>query len=179
MFALLLCLPQALAADLDPWFLAGSRPENYTMELDEAVFHDGSSSARLASEKTRGVGFGTMMQNFSPEEYAGKRLQLSAWVRSEDVKGWAGVWMRIDGTQAGGSLAFDNMSDRPISGDTEWTRHTVVLDVPAEATNIAFGVLLNGGGSVWIDALEFEVVPDSVPSTNRLRTQPANLGFED
>jgi hypothetical protein len=39
---------------------------------------------------------------------------------------------------------FDNMDDRPIKGDSEWQQYAVVLDVPSEATALAYGILLSG-----------------------------------
>jgi len=43
-------------------------------------------------------------------------------------------------------IAFDNMQKRAINGTTGWQRYEVVLDVPKDATVVAFGILLNGGG---------------------------------
>jgi len=77
-------------------------------------------------------------------------------------------------------LAFDNMSDRPIQGDTEWTRHDVVLDVPASARRITFGVLLGGPGTVWIDGVRLDVVASTVPTTDAKAppSAPRVVGFE-
>ena len=68
-----------------------------------------------------------------------------------------------------------------ITGDTEWTRYEIVLDVPEVATLIAFGVLISGPGDVWIDDLAFDVVDTSVPTTGAQQQpswEPANLDFE-
>ena len=176
LFPLSLFTAPALAGQVDGWVMAGSRPNSYAMDVDTEILHSGTASARLASTANRILGFGTMMQNFSPEKYLNKRVQMSGWVRSLDVEEWAGLWMRVDGDGLL-PLAFDNMSDRPVQGSTDWTRHSIVLDVPEEATNIAFGILLNGTGTVWLDDLEFTVVTD-VPTTNTQRDEPANLGFE-
>ena len=115
--------------------------------------HSGAASARLESTANRVLGFGTMMQNFAPTRYLNTRLRMSGWVRSRDVEQWAGLWMRVDGPESNRSLSFDNMSDRPITKDTDWTEYSIVLDVPGDATNIAFGVLLTGTGTVWLDDL--------------------------
>ena len=37
------------------------------------------------------------------------------------------------------------------SARSDWRKYDVVLDVPSEAQNIAFGVLLAGEGQVWTD----------------------------
>jgi hypothetical protein len=41
----------------------------------------------------------------------------------------------------------------------------VVLDVPDAATGIAFGALLSGDGTLWVDDLTFEVVGKDIPTT--------------
>jgi hypothetical protein len=50
------------------------------------------------------------------------------------------------------------MMGRAVQGSTDWTEHTVVLDVPDNATYIALGFLLSGDGTVWGDDLKLEVV---------------------
>lgn len=167
-----------MAASLTGWQMAGSHPDSYTMEVDTQVKHSGSASARLSSKEKRVNGFGTMMQQFTPVEYEDQRVRLSGWTKTQDVEDWAGLWMRVDGTQPGEVLAFDNMGERPLKGTQDWTQVEIVLDVPEEATNLAFGVLLSGTGTVWLDGLEFEVVPKTTPVTASV-TQPTNLGFDD
>lgn len=147
------------------------------MEVDDAEAHEGRSSAWLASTRTA-EGFGTMMQSCDPAEYRGRRLRLSAFVKAQDVKDWAGMWMRVDGPEEGRSLAFDSMQNRPIQGTMNWTRHDVFLDVADEATSISFGILLSGEGKVWLDDVQFEVVDNSVPVTGRARVRCALEGRE-
>ena len=160
------------------WFLAGS-DASYTMERDVSVTHVGRASGRLASIG-QPKGFGTMMQSFDPGEYRGKRLKFSAFAKAGGVSRWAGLWMRVDGPEQGRSLAFDNMQARPIKGTKDWTRYDVVLDVADNATAIAFGILLDGPGTVWLDDATFDIVDNSVPTTGgQLKsTRPENLNFE-
>jgi hypothetical protein len=125
-------------------------------------------------------GFGTLMQEVLPDDYRGKRVRLAAWVRTEAVTRWCGLWMRVDGANKR-VLAFDNMESRPIRGTAGWTRHEVVLDVAAEAELVAFGVILDGTGAAWIDEVTFEVVGTDVPTTGQgfpaASRIPRNLDF--
>jgi hypothetical protein len=163
------------------WFLAGSAPADYNMGMDAKTFHGGKGSGFLASSAVKPTGFGTLMQQFTPHQFVGKRVRLSAWVKSERIVDWAGVWMRVDGT-SGKSVAFDNMQSRPIKGTNDWTKYDVVLDVPSDAANLAFGILIAGSGEAWIDDVSFAVVDTSVATTERPKepqpTAPANLDFE-
>jgi hypothetical protein len=67
----------------------------------------------LKAKKPAIEGFGTLMQDFRANEYVGKRVRFSAFVKSQDLESWAGLWMRVD--QGEGAtpqvLAFDNMVD--------------------------------------------------------------------
>lgn len=101
-------------ASLDGWHLAGSAPDAYQMEPDTETFHTGGSSAHLYSTENRVKGFGTIMQAFDADPYQGERVRLTAWVKSQDVGSWSGLWMRVD--EGDRSVSFDNMSSRPITG---------------------------------------------------------------
>ncbi len=161
----------SFAGDLPPgWIRAGSHPADYEMEVDLKGGRTGKACAFIKGKGESPGGFGTLMQTIDAADYRGKRVRFSAQVKAAAIAAWAGLWMRIDGPTAPGSqapamLGFDNMGNRPIKGTADWTRHDVVLDVPAEAKAIAFGILLGGSGQAWIDDLHVEVVGGDVPVT--------------
>jgi hypothetical protein len=164
------------------WFIAGNKPADYESSVDNANEFNGQPSAYLRSKSPQmGEGFGTLMQNFSAEQYIGKRVRFGAFVKSEAVERWSGLWMRVDGKTGQTPLAFDNMQDRPIKGASGWKEYEVVLDVPQGATGIFFGILLDGPGSVWLGGVKFEVVGTNVPTTGKPMyggQGPTNLSFE-
>jgi hypothetical protein len=165
------------------WSMAGSKPANYETGVDSQASYHGFPSAYLKAKPSamEGEGFGTLMQQFSASQYAGKRVRLRASVKAEGVDDWAGLWMRVD--KGSTSVGFDNMQDRPIKGTTTWQDYDVVLDVPQDATLIAFGILLSKSGSVWLNGVKFETVGADVPTTAKAPKQlpeaPANLNFEN
>lgn len=164
------------------WYLAGSKPAEYESSTDTGNALEGRPSAFLRSKKPQvETGFGTLMQNFSAERYIGKRIRFSAFVKSENVQRWAGLWMRVDGNAGQKSLAFDNMQDRPIKGTGAWQNYEVVLDVPAAATGIYFGILLDGPGIVWMSGVKIEEVPSTTPTTDKITVPPGptNLDFNE
>ncbi len=178
---LLACSLALQAAAPTGWFVAGSKPASYEAGTDAQAAYNGHFSAYLKSKEPVSNGFGTLMQEFRAEKYAGKRLCLSAFIKSDAVQDWAGLWMRVDkGSQ---SVAFDNMQDRPIKGTTGWQNYQVVLDVPQDATGIFLGVLLGGTGEVWLNSVKLEVVGSGVATTAKkgpsLPEEPANLNFEN
>lgn len=146
------------------WDVTGGKPQDYSVSLDVVNSHGGEKSALVRSVVPNPTSFGALVQVLSAADYRGKRLRLSAFVRSRDLSEWAGLWMRLDGVNAQ-VLGFDNMQNRPIKGDTEWQRYSVVLDVPEAAQDVHFGILLAGAGSVWLNDVSLDTVPASIPTT--------------
>ncbi len=167
------------------WFPAGSHPKDYKMEITDKVKRSGSSSAmiKFTSDK-ESDGFGTFMQMHKPGAWAGKKIKLTGYLKSENVKNWTGMWCRVDAASGKESFDFDNMGDRPIKGTTDWTKYEITVNVPSDAAAVAYGVLLNGDGTVYFDDFAFEVLgaadaePHNKKMGNKMREKPANLNFE-
>jgi hypothetical protein len=163
------------------WFSASSNPAAYETGVDRTMKFRGRGSGFVRARTEGAQGFGTLMQIFKATDYRGKRVRLTAIVRTEEAV-VAGIFMRVDLPDRREG-AFDNMGDRPIRGTTPWMRYRVVLDVPAEASEIAIGLLLAGGGTAWIDDVKLQVVDQTVPVTALppadVPERPTNLDFED
>lgn len=166
------------------WFISGSHPYNYEIGIDQETVHQGKASGYLKSKTVSDPDeFATMMQQFKANEFRNKRVKLSGFIKTENVKQFAGLWMRVDNASED-ILQFDNMGDRPIIGTNSWNRYSIVLDVPENSAIISFGILLTGKGEVWLDGLSFEVVDNDIPTThisfeNHLLEEPTNLSFEE
>lgn len=173
-----------LANDVLPrgWFKAGSAPADYTVGLDEHVTFDGSKSAFIEQSTAGSKGFATLMQTSLAEDYLGKRVQLTFYIKSQDVSGWSSGWFRIDEAPTK-TLAFDNMSNRQIKKTTNWTEYSIVLDVPNNATRMAYGFMLSGSGKIWFDNLTFKIVDKNTPITDmyalKKQNKTKNLSFEN
>ena len=175
------------------WFSTGSKPQSYEMGIDRSTGQNSKNSGTIKSNENTIEGFGTLMQNFSPDKYIGKRIRLTGMLKTKDVSSWAGLWLRIDTKTPIKAVVFDNMhdgkKDRSVKGTTDWTKYEIVLDVPYNASNIAFGALLGGTGQIWFDNLNFEIVtPDILTTGIEMETksstyavskkEPVNLDFE-
>ncbi len=127
--------------------------------------------------------FAAFMQSISAEQYRGKRIQLAAELRTEDVDRGS-IWLRVD-TGPGRVSSFDNMlerrgSDGALTGTAGWTRRSIVLPVAEDAASIHFGFLLSGFGRLWARGMELNTVSDAVPLTSgwgKWLAEPSNLGF--
>ncbi|HEY9773807.1 MAG TPA: hypothetical protein V6C81_08355 [Planktothrix sp.] len=161
---------------------------HFEIGIDPSERHSGRRSAYLKSLTKNPPEFGNIDQGFIPSEQLGKRVRMSAWVKTNITSGTAQLWLRMDRAPHERSRpgSFDNMDDRPIKGVTGWTQYSLVCDVPSDGKLIAFGLMLIGEGHVWLDDVKFETVGQDVPLTGDFandqtssKTKPTNTSFED
>lgn len=170
--------PVVVLPPLSEWFLSGTAAQNYTADL-EAGNLIRSDIGSLKSHIDEPYGLGMWTQQIPANDHRSQRLRFSGYIRAENVEKWAGLWMRVDDAQ-GQLLSFDFMQSRPIHGTQPWARYEVVLDVPKEGTTIAFGILLDGRGEIWLRDVLMEIVDSSIVTTNwgPPRQQAVGLNFE-
>lgn len=167
----------AVSADKPPngWSKSGSDPANYEIFVDTNIRRSGKASASIKAKPTfEKKQFTTIAQAIKADNFRGKRIRLSGYIKTENVAIYAGMWMRVDSAEMEKMLEFDNMGNRPIKGTTDWKRYEVVLDVSAEAQQISFGVNLEESGQVWIDDLKLEIVGQDTAKTT-LKMSPEEM----
>ncbi|MCC6490755.1 MAG: hypothetical protein IT364_24930 [Candidatus Hydrogenedentes bacterium] len=135
---------------LQGWSQAGTNHTGYSTGYVLTVDGIRGEAMFIRSTAPAPEGVSTVMREVPAGSFRGRRVTLSGSIRSEDVAGWAGMWLRIDGS-AGEPLGFDNMQGRPIKGTNPAEQFTITLDVPSEASKLAYGVLLTGAGVVWFN----------------------------
>ncbi|WP_426341956.1 transcriptional regulator [Pseudoduganella sp. S-14] len=176
----LLALAQPTIPLDPPWMLSSETRNRFEAGQETKGFHRDSHAKYVRATSAKAGDWATLMQVFSAADYRGKRLRFQAQVRTEDVTGWTGLWMRVD-CEEKRSCAFYNSQDKPMHGTNGWTLRSVTLDVPADAKSISFGVITGSSGTTWIDDLKMEAVGkevavDSLPSHEEeveLRTKPS------
>ena len=65
-----------------------------------------------------------------PVEFSGNVVELRGFLRSEDVTGFVGMWMRIDGES--GSLGFDSTQKLGVKGTNDWKEYSIKLPLTHE-----------------------------------------------
>lgn len=179
-------LMPALAAEpqsdlpIKGWLVTGSSPQQYIFGT-EHVDGTAGKAAYIKARTPSPSGFGSLGQLISADNYRGQRLRLSAQIKTSNAAR-AQLWMRVDGPDTR-LLGFYNMGDKPVVGTTDWKRYDVVLDVPAEAMNIAFGYFLSGDGIVWATDFKLEPVGKDVavskfPNEKKYLGGPENMNFD-
>lgn len=150
--------PEPLPA---PWFVTGQNARSFEGGVDQS---EGYKGAKFIYNKTGAQdAWGALGQMISAQNYLGQRVRFRARIRTENVSNWSGLWMRID-TPDHNRIIIYNSSDKPIKGTTGWQERSVVLDVPADASAIVFGVIDEGVGKVWIDQMALEPVGMETPT---------------
>jgi beta-lactamase regulating signal transducer with metallopeptidase domain len=162
------------------WWKNGTAPNAYVVGVDPTQPKIKAVSAYVKSIEPQIDGFGGMMQMCSAENYLGKRLCFNAMMKTSNVKS-AQLWFRVDGPN-GRSIEFDNMNNRPLRGNTDWTLCTIVLDIPTDATNLAYGFFILGTGQAWVNNAKLEEVGADVlttggPLKNSYPKAPVNMDF--
>ncbi len=155
--------------------------QEFVASRDPSLSSRVADAAELAKVGAGSAGpqFGVATGTFPLEAAAGKRVRFSGYIRTEGIThGYAGLWWRVDGKN--GTLAFDNMAKRGVTGTSDWKRHDIELAVPADATNINFGAILTGDGAAWFDDWTVELDGAPYADTNRFDFQfesPEPKGF--
>ena len=138
------------------WSRVGSH-QGYEVRVDPGGGRGGSACVVLRGTDPAEGTFTGISQAVEASRWRGKRLRVSAWIRSQGMDDWGGLFVRID--DAGGErVAFGNNRKFPVKGTTGWRRYQVVLDVPETAASISFGVHLNGNGLLWADDFALDPV---------------------
>ncbi len=134
----------------------GSAPNQWgggpisTIEADSVIFHSGKLSARIRRSALSEGAF-TAVNYSLPADRSGLTIELRGWLKSEDVDGWFGLWLRLDG--AAGSVGFDNMQSWQLKGTTDWTEYRIALPLATNARTLVLGALMSGTGTLWADDL--------------------------
>jgi len=132
-----------------PGWLTGQHwgpKRDYEWAVDTTVAAEGKASYRI--RRLSPQAYGMIHQQVDVTALAGKTLELSAQLRTEDVgpEGWLLV-VNIDSRHG----ILEQLRGTPVTGTTGWRRETLRFKLPAEATDVKLGVMLLDGGTGWID----------------------------
>ncbi len=161
-------------------FPQGQSEKDYMLGRDMSVLRSGHASATIVAKKDDPDGWRSLTQEIRADNYRGKRIRLSGFVKTKDVSGKAGIWLEVFGVDREQMSGY--AGDRKI-GTTDWTTYSVVVDVPKDAVAISFGSYLMGPGQMWADDSSLEAVDSSVavtggwpgPAYETDPTKPKNL----
>lgn len=137
------------------WSSNANKKSGYVVGIDHGIRSEGENSVHIASQGDPTAPFAFVAQRLDARAYRGRRLQLTASVRTGNpLSRHTGLWFRVE--RADGTIGFfDNMQDRPISSP-EWSEHSITGLVDPTAVTITVGVLVSGAGEAWLDDVRLE-----------------------
>ncbi len=143
-----------------------------SVSLDCVETQNGAPTAHLKCERQNYLQMDCpkLTKSCSPDEFRGARVRMTGWVKTKLTAGSANLWIRVDGdwlTQPILAAHFDNMHDRPITGETDWNGYSLVVDVPQASKMIVYGIFLRGIGELWLGDVQIEKVGADTPFTGK------------
>ena len=145
------------AAALGHW---KARPTE-TVAVDAAVVHGGHGALRIERGATSPEAFSAVSDHVALD-VSGSTVELRGFVRTDNVRGAAGLWLREE--DDGTVVQFANSLEPGVQGTTAWTEVSVKVPLDASAKTLVWGVLLTGEGKAWADDLQLLV--DGAPIWN-------------
>jgi hypothetical protein len=141
--------------------------------MDPNVTSSGKPALLLLSTTAAPIADGNAFCRIDVTPFLGKRVRISAMLKSANLANWAGIGM-AGIAQNGKWVRFDTLSNqllngarnRPLSGTTDWSRVEIVSDIPRDISQLMVGLQMKGSGRVWIDDAKIEVVGNDAPTTD-------------
>lgn len=181
--------PKAHATGALPptWKLGGLSKGEYEGGTDQSVVLGGmpsgyikSTGLNLAHSATEG--FGTLRTLQPAQPFRGKTVRFAAQVKTDSVQDHVNLFISFASpTREAGPWRlptgrYNRMIDprfpyttARVMGTTDWTPMAVDLDIPADATDLIFGVVLHGRGTAYINRIDLDVVtPEPAPAAPAL-----------
>lgn len=113
-----------------------------------------TASGYLKAQVPGPAGFADLRQGILADAYRGRRVRLSADLKTADATDKAGLYLRIiDPARSRPPEIREQLS---LHGTTGWTREHVEADVPADSVYLLFGITLTGPGQIWAANIRVE-----------------------
>ena len=111
----------------------------------------------------------TVVEQCVKADFKGKSIQLQGNLRTRDVKGMAGLWLK-EYTASGKLLVKKDMGARILHGTNAWKGYAVDLPWQPHAQVLVFGAILKGSGTVSVFHLRLNVDGKRISESPRITT---------
>ena len=141
---------------VNSWIVAGTDPKGYFMRS-----RGGCAGFELASNDDPSPNdVATAYRSVSADKFYGKRARVSLEIHTQGVQVGTGLWLRVD-DKAGKPLVLKDMEHNLIVGSRPWATYELVVDVPDNAAQIGYGIVLVGRGAVFFQNVKVEALDRS------------------
>jgi len=128
------------------------------------MVYQGKPCFFLKTKEGASMGSGVLQQAFLADEYRGKRIRLSGFLKTENVesiehvKGGTALWLQIEGVNE--TLRQANAKEHTLRGTHGWVRREMEVEVPQTSISVGLGFGLGGRGQVWLSDVQLEAVDE-------------------
>lgn len=144
------------------WDYTFNGRSTFPVNVDSVEKKSGQYALSIAYDGSEGADKSGAFSYAINETLAGSYLILTVWIKTEDVEGFVGPWIRVDGVEQK-FIAFDFLENQ-ISGTTDWTQYFVRVPYDrTKAVAVLLGGSLVGTGKAWLD--DFQLYLDDAPIT--------------
>ncbi len=148
------------------WFLINEDDHSddvYQQDSIECISGNASLRIEIKDKDSKFAGVSQFINVV--DNYLDKKIILSGYIKTNELFGFAGLWLRIDGENKE-RLFFDNMYSRKINGNREWSEYNIRTTIPKGAKKIVFGTLMRGVGTAWFDKLSIDIDGENLNDDN-------------
>lgn len=165
---------------INGWSKGDTASEQYAVLVDSSVSLSHKASALIVVKGTGGqettsyrivngegrvtfpgVAAGSLTQAIRADQFRGRRVRFSGYLKSLELGKLAQLWLRVEGAEH--ALEFGEITK---AASTDWLKYEVALNVPEDSLILHLGFDLINGGQLWGDDFRFEVVDDNVLVTS-------------
>ncbi|MGC3982618.1 MAG: hypothetical protein QM808_15320 [Steroidobacteraceae bacterium] len=151
------------------WSFSGQADQSCELQFDGAVTDATGASLELQCAEQSQV-LGNVQARIAAQGWRQRRVTLSAEIRVSEAMN-ASLWLKTQRQNT--TLMFDDDTEQNLLDTTSedgWVQRVITLPVAADATQISFGALLQGGG-----ALQLRNVQVSVSDAGSIAPQAAQF----
>jgi hypothetical protein len=147
----------------------------YKFALDENKPYSGKFSGKI--EQIAPQVFGLFKQRVDARPYVGKRVSIRVQARARAVGvGGGGLYVRIDGT--GDTILSNDFDSGKTTGTHDWKPFRAVVEIPANAVVLEFGIMLQDNGAMWADEFALAVTTDPI-TLKPITAKPDAISFDN
>ncbi|MFZ6871861.1 erythromycin esterase family protein [Undibacterium sp. Di27W] len=155
----------------------------HTVSADCQIAKEGKCSVRLESQaQTSKDSTTALAQTLIASTIYGHPLILSGWIKTQDVKGQAEIFLQVD-SKAKSAVAESSLNKLAPRANQDWQRFSIRVPVAANATVVHIGIGLKGKGTAWFDGMTLEVDESTkvadLPEVKRPVRPQKNMQLDD
>lgn len=146
----------------------GTLPPNaevpVTISVDKSTYKTGKSSLKFVKSEKRFFPVAMMAQQI-PFNGKSRKLKIGLWVKAESVAKFtlAAIMSGAgDGKIEWGAYVGDQKGNSTVANH-DWKYYTSVVEIPSGTDDITLALQMYGPGTVWVDDVSAQYVPDDTP----------------